>query len=69
MKVWTNTKFEGHNPVGVAAVVVADTPELAAYILNQKLLAYGLEQTAKAEDMDWLPTDHEQAVVLNDGHY
>lgn len=69
MKVWTNTKFEGHYPVGVSAVVVANTKELAAFILNQKLLAHGLKQTAKADDMEWLPTDHEQAVVLNNGDY
>lgn len=69
MKVWTNTKFEGHYPVGVAAVVVADTDMQAAEVLNQKLLAHGLKATAKAEQFERLPTTHQMAVVLCDGDY
>lgn len=69
MKVWMNTKFEGHNPVGVAAVVVADDAMQAAAILNQKLLAHGLKASANAEQFERLPTTHQNAVVLNDGDY
>lgn len=69
MKVWTNTKFDGHYPVGVAAVVVADTAMQAAAVLNQKLLAHGLKATAKDEQFERLQTTHQMAVVLCDGDY
>lgn len=69
MKVWTNTKFEGHWPVGVAAVVVAETPQMAAAVLNQKLEAHGLSKTAVPDQFELLPTTHTLAIVLNDGDY
>lgn len=69
MKVWANTKFTGHWPVGSAAVVVADTPEFAAYLLNQELIGRKLDASAKAEDMVLIPTDRNHTVVLVDGNY
>lgn len=69
MKVWTNTKFQGHWPVGTAAVVVADTAEQAAELLNNALICRGLGRTAIAADFEKLPTNRPIAVVLNNGDY
>jgi len=69
MNVWTNTKFHGHYPVGTAAVVVAANEQLAAAVLNQKLLAHGLAASATPEQFERLPTTHTLAVVLCDGNY
>ena len=69
MKVWTNNKFHGHYPVGTAAVVVAESEQMAAAVLNQKLLAHGLAASATPEQFERLPTTHTLAVVLCDGNY
>ena len=69
MKVWTNTDFEGHWPVGVAAVVVADTAMQAAELLNNELQKRGLSRSATAEQFASLPTSRPMAVVLRDGDY
>lgn len=69
MKVWTNTQFEGHWPVGVAAVVIADTRGQAAQMLNQALLSRGLSATAKEDQFDPLPTNKPLVVILRDGDY
>lgn len=69
MKVWTNNKFPGHYPVGTGAVVVAENKQLAAAVLNQKLLARGLPAGATPEQFERLSTTHTLAVVLCDGNY
>ena len=69
MKVWTNNYFRGYWPVGSAAVVVANTPEEASSLLNEKLKEMGLEGDAKPEDMDQLKTNKPLVRVLNDGDY
>lgn len=69
MKVWTNTDFEGHWPVGVAAVVVADTAGQAAELLNNALQERGLGRTAQADQFAELPTSRQLAVILRDGDY
>ncbi len=69
VKVWTNTKFDGHWPVGVAAVVVADTAIQAATLLNDELQKRGLKRTAQAEQFARVPTSRPLAVVLSDGNY
>ncbi len=67
--MWTNTDFEGHWPVGVAAVVVADTAGQAAELLNNELEKRGLGRTAKPEQFAAMPTSRPLAVVLLDGAY
>lgn len=69
MRVWTNTEFPGHWPVGTAAVVVADTREQAAELLNSALEKGGLGQPAKPEQFVQLPTNKPHAVVLCNGDY
>jgi hypothetical protein len=69
MQVWTNTEFDGYYPVGVAAVVVANTPQQAAELLNAELVKRGLTANAVPEQFTKLPTNSPHAVVLNDGNY
>jgi hypothetical protein len=69
MKVWTNTQFEGYWPVGVAAVVVADTKEQAAYLLNDELEKRGFVRSATVEGFNQLMTSKPVAVILHDGNY
>jgi hypothetical protein len=69
MKVWTTTSFSGAGPVCVAAVVVADTAEHAAALLNDELERRGLSRDAQAAEMQRLPTSKQTALVLCDGDY
>jgi len=69
MKVWLNTDFTGHYPVGTAAVVVADTAQQAAEMLNAALVEGGLTANSTPEQFTRLPTNSPRAVVLNDGNY
>ena len=64
-----NTEFEGHYPVGTAAVVVADTAAQASEMLNSALVAQGLEPTATPEQFVKLPTNSPKVVILSDGDY
>jgi hypothetical protein len=68
MKTWTNNDFKA-GYIGGTAVVVAESPERAAALLNAELLALGLEQTAEAKQFVHLPTSKPIAVVLNNGDY
>ena len=71
MKVYTCTKFTGYHQVGVAAVVVADLPELAAVKLNEELKRRGLKGDALTENMVLLedPLYKADVVILCDGDY
>jgi ApbE superfamily uncharacterized protein (UPF0280 family) len=71
MKVWTNTTFDGHWPVGTAAVVVAETSSEAAALLTNLLNSTGLEQEEhiKASDMKEVPIRSGFIRILNDGDY
>jgi hypothetical protein len=69
MKVWTNRHFEGHYPVGTAAVVVADSAEQAAELLNDACEKEGLGRPATAEQFERLPTAKPYARILCDGDY
>lgn len=68
MKTYTNTSFTGHWPVGTAAVVLAETAEEAAELLNVELRSRGLPGDATAGDMDLLDRKV-RVTVLNDGNY
>ncbi len=69
MNVYTNTKFTGLYPVGVAAVVVSDSRENAAKALNKELKSGGLKGDAKAKDMELLKTGKPVVLVLRNGDY
>ena len=73
MKIYTCKSFTGHWPVGTAAVVIAATPEGAAYKLNKELQEeHGLPGDAKPEDMVEFPSTQqpiEQVRVILDGNY
>lgn len=69
--VYTCTSFKGYCPVGVAAVIVAETPERAADVLNYSLIEKGLTGDVKPEDMVKLcdTPDGERGKILCDGNY
>jgi hypothetical protein len=69
MRVWTNNQFAGHYPVGTAAVVVADTPERAAELLNNRLEEQKLGRPATADQFEALPVTQERVRVLCNGDY
>jgi hypothetical protein len=69
MNVWTNNKFTGFYPVGTAAVVVADTAEQAAGLLNAELERLGLMVLSEPHQFALLPTTQPMACVLYDGDY
>jgi hypothetical protein len=69
VKVWTCTGFDGHYPVGTAAVVVAETAEQAADELNRELRRRGLAGDVTSDGMRELETETPGALVLADGNY
>lgn len=69
MKIYTNTSFKGHYPVGAAAIVAAKSPEEAAEILNAELKTVGLEPTAKAEGMKLFTPTKDRVRILVDENY
>lgn len=69
MNVWANTEFTGHYPVGTASIVVAETQDQAAALLNAALVERGLKETARPEQFSRIATNTPVAVVLNDGDY
>jgi hypothetical protein len=69
MKVWTNTEFEGYYSIGTAAVVVAETAEQAADLLNDDLQLLGLTRSATAEQFHRLPVNTPKVLILNNGNY
>jgi len=69
MNVYTNNQFVGFWPVGSAAVVVADSSEKAATILNEKLGAMGLKPGAEPKSMVLVNTSAESVEILCDGEY
>lgn len=56
MQVYVNTRFLGHWPVGTAAVVVAESPERAAQLLEAALDAAGLIQVVLPDHMQPIDT-------------
>ena len=69
LPVFTNVEFNGVWPVGSAAVVSAETPERAAWLLEAKLTEIGLRQPVKASDMKLFESNQEAVEILNDGDY
>jgi hypothetical protein len=69
MKAWTCIEFDGHWPVGVAAVVAAETAEDAAAFLSDQLTRVGLPQPITAEQMCEFPLREGACAILRDGDY
>lgn len=70
MNVYTNTLFDGFWPVGVAAIVVATSPEEAALLLEIELQERGLPpQTIDPAGFVLVDMHDPAAIILKDGQY
>lgn len=69
MNIYTCTSFEGHWPVGSAAVVVAESADGAAELLNAELRSRGLKDNLNTGDFELVDTATPKAIVLCDGNY
>lgn len=67
--VYVCNQFTGHYPVGTAAVVVAESQQHAAELLNQQLRRQGLPGDANSNMMVLVVQKTPQAVILCDGNY
>ena len=69
MRIFTCTNHDGHYPVGVASVVIAETEDKAYEQLDKALIEAGLKPYDKEEyqinEVEMKP----QAIILNDGNY
>lgn len=68
LKLYTCKEFDGHWPVGSAAVVIAQSKNEAADMLEAKLESIGLKQRIDAGTMIEVLM-MKQAIVLCDGNY
>lgn len=69
MNSWTITGFEGHHPVGTAAVVTAESVEMAIKLLESELSRIGLTQEIKPEQLIPMVTSSRKVRILCDGDY
>lgn len=69
MKVFTCKDFKGFWPVGVAAVIVAETKERAREILSEELHKIGLKQDLSDCEINHVKTNAEQVIIIHDGEY
>ena len=71
MNVFTFTNFDGHYPVGTAAVVVAQDLIVAKRLLDEQLVESGLPILAGQVDVNISQVDLEdqQVIILLDGNY
>jgi hypothetical protein len=70
MKIFTNTEFYGHYPVGSSALIVAKDVESAKKLLAGELEKIGLAGQ-KLDDSGFVEVDPSSpiAIILNDGDY
>jgi len=69
LNTWTITGFEGHYPVGTAAVVTAENVEMAIKLLESELSRIGLTQEIKPEQLIPMVTSSRKVRILCDGGY
>jgi hypothetical protein len=69
MKVFKITGFDGHWPVGTAAVVVAKDTYQAAKILQASLEESGLKRDISEESLIEIDTGLMSVHILCDGNY
>lgn len=67
MKFFTCTNFDGHYPVGTAAVIIAKDFDEARELLRIELEGHSLDssQSLELEEIEVKP----QAIILCDGNY
>ena len=65
--IYTCNNFDGHWPVGSAAVVRAECPEEAAILLSTELKRLGLKQIVNPDQMKLMC--NEAVIILCDGNY
>ena len=68
MKIWINNKFEGHYPVGTAAVVIAKDKSMAKDYLDLFLAKCGLPE-CEEEQFEEMPHNEGEVRILCDGNY
>ncbi|MGE3150892.1 MAG: hypothetical protein AB7K04_17735 [Pseudorhodoplanes sp.] len=68
MNVYTCVDHDGHYPVGVSSVVVADTEEDARALLSAALTEHGLDGR-RPFTLRRISTDDPRAFILQDGDY
>jgi hypothetical protein len=70
-QVFTFTNFDGHYPVGTAAVVVAKNKSEAIMLMDEQLSESGLPALDEQEDVkiSLVDLDVFQAIILRDGNY
>lgn len=68
MRVFICTDHEGHYPVGVASIVVADDEDHARRLLGAELKQHGLRRE-KPFTLQEVGTADAHALVLLDGNY
>lgn len=68
MKVFTCTSFTGHYPVGVSALIVAETEDEARTMLLEELRKEGLPQKHKIY-LTEIALEEKKAIVLQNGDY
>ena len=70
MKTYTHTKFEGHYPVGSAAIIVAPDEETALTLLKNQLELVGLDpDSAELADLKLVDSARPHCCILLDGDY
>lgn len=69
MKVFTSTAFEGHWPVGTAAVSFAETIEDACQLLATAVAQCGLKQEIRPTMLVEVDPTVPAAIILRDGEY
>lgn len=69
MKVFTCCEFEGHWPVGTAAIAVAKDKESAKINLQKKLGEIALTQEIEMDSIKEVDLSVEHVDILCDGNY
>ncbi len=69
LRPYTCTQFEGHHPVGQAAVIMALDEDNAADLLEAQLASIGLPQEIDRNYIQPVHTTLPHALILCDGNY
>lgn len=69
MKVYINTSFKGHHPVGTSALIIAGNSSEAANLLETALSNNFLTQEVLDEEMKEISLNEARAIIMQDGDY
>lgn len=69
MNIYTCTGFQGHYPVGTAAVVVAQDRGHARRLLNRELAAQNLPEITDLKQIQLVDSTVAKATILLNGEY